>query len=333
VKPATKDDVFDLLSLYATSAALGAAMESGLFWQLEKKPMDAAGVAKALGIPVRRCQYWLQLLGSIGLVERVSEGYVPSSAARTAILDAYGQESWALLAQEARERFPAVQNLALHIHEHGSAWAAQGLTPPHYFAQIVESPERARRFTRMLYEFHQSLADELANLLDMTGVHRLMDLGGGSGVVSLALLREHPQLTSVVVDTENVCVAGREIAAEHPAGDRISYHAADFLNQELPGQFDMVLQCDTGIYREALFRKLGACLNPGGRLVIVDQFAPAEGVAPASRLHWAFLISLEDPNSSFPTADGIQTQLTQAGFRLVSEGSLSGGWVVIEASR
>jgi ubiquinone/menaquinone biosynthesis C-methylase UbiE len=330
---ATTDDVFDLMDSYITSAALGAAMELGLFWLLAEQPLDVTGVAQALGIPRNRCQYWLQLLSSVGLIEQVAKGYVPSPMARTVILDAYSQETWAFLAREGRDRFPAVRDLALHIREPGSAWEAQGLTPPDYFAQIVESSERARRFTRMLYEIHLPLAEELAESLDMSGVDRLMDLGGGSGVVSLALLRRYPHLTAVVVDIASVCAAGRDLAVENSMEDRITYHTADFLRDELPSGFDMILQCDVGSYSEALFRKIRAVLNPGGRLVIVDQFAPAEGVAPPSGLYWAFLGSLENPDSAFSTAAEVQTRLTQAGFQLLSESTLcwSSGWIVIEA--
>ena len=66
MKPATTEDVLDLMDAHLIAAALGAAMELGLFWLLAEGPLDAAGVAQALGIPVNRCQYWLQLLGSVG---------------------------------------------------------------------------------------------------------------------------------------------------------------------------------------------------------------------------------------------------------------------------
>lgn len=333
MKLTTKDEVFDFLWSYTAPLAVGAAMELGLFWLLARQPLDAAHVAEALKVPQNRCNYWLQLLESIGLLEKTSRGYAPSSTAQTAILDAYSQESWAFLAREARKRLPAVHDLALHMIRPGSAWEAQGLTPPDYFAQITESPQRARQFTRMLYELHQELAAELANALDMTGVERMMDLGGGSGVMSLALLRKYPNLTCVIIDIENVCAAGRKIAAEHPAGDRITYHTADFLHDELPGGFDMVLQCDVGNYRQSVFEKLRACLNPGGRLSIVDLFAPAEGMAPASRLNWRFLSSLEKPDSGFHTASQVKAQLTQAGFRSLSEKTLSHDWTLIEACK
>ena len=341
VKPATTDDVLDLIDAYFTSAALGAAMELGLLWLLDDQPLDAVGVAGALGMPTKRCQYWLQLLSRAGLIERVPSGYAPSRTARTAILDAYSQDSWALLAKEARERYPGLRDLCLHIGEAGSVWAVLGLTPPMYDAEMAEDPPAARRFTRMLYELHQPLADELATALDLSAVNRLMDLGGGSGVISLALLRRYTHLTAVVVDSANVCVVGREIANENSLESRITYHPADFLRDELPSGFDMVLECDVDVYSEALFHKVWAALKPGGRFVIVDQLAPAEGIAPPSRVHWAFQGSLMDPEFNFLTASEIQTQLETAGFGRISQSNLApvrgaterftNGFVLIEA--
>jgi cyclopropane fatty-acyl-phospholipid synthase-like methyltransferase len=278
---------------------------------------------------------------STGLVERVPNGYAPSCTARTAILDAYSQETWAFLAGDERQMFPVVRDLAQHIHEPGSVWAAQGLTPTDYFAQIVENPERARQFTRMLYEIHLPYADELARSLDMNGVERLMDLGGGSGVVSLALLRRYPHLTAVVVDIANVCAAGREIAAENSMAERITYHAADFLQDELPSGFDVVLECDAGRYSETLFRRIRAALNPGGRLVLVDHFVFDKSDVPLSCLYWAFEGSLANPDSAFTTTTEIRALLTRAGFQVLSENALpseevqrwSGDWVVIEARK
>jgi predicted O-methyltransferase YrrM len=334
MKLTTTGDVFNFLSAYVASAALGTAIELGLFWLLAEQPLDASGVAQALNIPIKRCQYWLQLLQGMGLIEQDLAGYAPSAVARTAILDAYSQESWAFLAQDQRERFPSVCDLTLHIREPGPIRTAQGLTTVNYVTKIVNDPQRARHFTRMLYELHQPLANRLTELLDMTGVHRFLDLGGGSGVVSLALLRRHPHLTSTVVDIENVCIEGRKIAQENSLSDRITYHAADFVQDELPGGYDMVLKCDVGVYGGALFRKLWAALNQGGRLVIVDHFAPAENVVSPARLYWTFQDSLADPDINVMTVAKLQMQLTQAGFSLLSEGTvLPGGRFVIQAGK
>jgi len=341
MKPITPDDVIDLMDSYVTAASLNAAMELGLFWQLADGPLETETIAQRLDIPTNRCQYWLQLLSSVGLLEQGPDGYGPSPTARTAILDAYSQETWAFLAREMRDRSLAVHNLTRYIHEPGSAWEAQGLTRPDYFDQMIESPERAAHFTRTLYEIHLPLAEEVAGSLDMSGVDRLMDLGGGSGVVSLALLRRNPGLSAVVVDIANVCAAGREIARENALEDRITYHAADFLRDQLPSGFGLVLACDVAPYGEALLRKIRAALNPGGRLVIVDLFAPAEGVAPSAWLYWAMLASLENPNFSLMTVAQVQGRLINAGFQILSERSLahsevlrwSSDWTMIQARK
>jgi predicted TPR repeat methyltransferase len=343
MKPKTADDVFELMDAYVMSAALNAALELGLFWLLAEQPLDVPAVAQALEIPPNRCQYWLQLLSTTRLLDRGPKGYAPSSTAQSAILDACSQDTWAFLAREARDRFPAILDLALHIRQPGSTWAAQGLVPPDYFEQMVEYPEKARDFTRMLYEIHLPLAEALAETLDMGGVKRLMDLGGGSGVMSMALLRRYPDLSAVVVDIANVCAAGREIAVEQSLEERLTYHVADFTRDELPSGFDMILDCDVGCYNETMLPKIWTALNPEGRLVLVDQFAPEPGLAPETfpYPHWLFLGSLESSDVSYPTATEVQTRLTQAGFRLLSEAILpqkgtlrwTKEWVMIEAGK
>jgi SAM-dependent methyltransferase len=328
---------------YIVSAALGAAMELGVFWLLAKKPLSATNVAQSLNIPLNRCHNWLQVLCKLGLLEHNTEGYAPSTIAREAILNAQSQDTWTFQAREDRDSSLFVRDLALNISKPMSTWQTRNLTPPDYFLQIQEDPNYAARFTRKLYEIHCSLAEQLANLLDLRGVKSLLDLGGGSGVVSFALLRKQHDLTSVVVDVANVCQAGRQIASENKLEKRITYLAADLLQDDLPTGFDMVMLCDVGSFSEILFRRIYDVLNLKGHLVIVDKFAPSRTSAPPSRLLSAFLDSLKYPAQSidFTTADVVQTRLQQAGFQDFSVTSVPHkdnmpwniDWVMLEARK
>jgi SAM-dependent methyltransferase len=332
MKPETKDDIWDLLKGHFATAALGAALERGLFWVLAKRPMEPAEIGNELSIPENRCRNWLQLLGHMGLVEHTQEGYVPSGTARSAILDAYSQELWAFLAQEERERLPILLDLPRHIGDPRSLWSVHGLTAPDYLEQIRNDPDRARRFTRMLYEFHQPLAESVAETLDMTGVDRLLDLGGGSGVVSLKLLKRYPDLFALVVDIPNVCAAGREIADETTERDRIEYVALDFVKDPLPSRFDMILACDSADYDEPLFRKIHPLLNPEGRFVIVDQLASEDSAAPRERVTWSFRSSLGDPEYPGPTTlKDIKELLIKTGFGSTAVTALDNDWYIIES--
>ncbi len=115
MKPETTEDILELLDCYIVSAALGAAMELGVFWLLTEKPLPAPDVAQSLNIPLNRCHNWLQLLCKLGLLEDSVEGYVPSTIAREAILNVQSQETWAFQACEERDSSMYVRDLALNI--------------------------------------------------------------------------------------------------------------------------------------------------------------------------------------------------------------------------
>jgi cyclopropane fatty-acyl-phospholipid synthase-like methyltransferase len=102
-------------------------------------------------------------------------------------------------------------------------WQTRTSSPSNYFQRIQEYSNYAARFTRKLYEIHRPLAEQVAGMLDLRGVKSLLDLGGGSGDVSFVLLRKQHDLASVVVDVENVCRVGREIATENGLEKRITY--------------------------------------------------------------------------------------------------------------
>lgn len=326
-------DVIDWLQAYAASAAVGAALELGLPWLLAEAPMGDEEVARALGVPLGRCRPWLRVLERIGLLERLPDGWTPTAWARRAILESYGRESWALLAAEERERLPTVLDLAprLTLPEAAPAPSPGGLDG--YVQQMVEDPERARVFTRMLYELHRSLADTLADLLDVGGARRLLDLGGGSGVMSLALLRRNPGLSAVVVDIETVCAAGRRIAAEAGLGERITYQAAD-LSGPLPSGFDLALECDVGVYTETLFTNVRKALREGGRFLILDQVADTPHEAPTPWvLHWSFTAAISGPAPDPMTPGRLKDMLAGCGFTVGGETVLPDGFRLIEARR
>jgi SAM-dependent methyltransferase len=324
------ETISDLLRGYVPAAALGAALECGLFWILEEGSRPAEQVAVELGVPLRRCRIWLELLVGLQLLDRHGERYALSERARAEIVDMYSRDTWEFLAQEARERDLAGHDLALHLGYPGSVWEAQGTPTPDYVAQMADDPERARRFTRMSYEVNSALAHELAQALSFEDARRLLDLGGGSGVVSLALLRRHPELTATVIDLQTVCTAGRAIAAGMPEGPRLFFHAADFLRDDLPVGYDVILACKVGEYGGRLYEKAARSLAPGGRLIVVDKFV-SEGVGtPMSGLIYAFLSSLQDPAFYLISVSEVLSRLVAAGLQVRAIRSLKTGETVIE---
>jgi predicted O-methyltransferase YrrM len=210
-----------------------------------------------------------------------------------------------------------------------------------WFKRIQEDLDYAQRFTYALYEVHYATGEILAQSLSMKGVKRLMDLGGGSGVISLALLKQHPELTAVVIDIPNVCAIGREIAAKTSVANRIEYQVADYDHDVLPTGFDLILNCDAGGFTPELLNKLFKSLNEGGQLIIVSNIEmdsdwlethPREDLSFPLLLRF-FQNSLTTSELSHMTITEGKKRLTEAGFQNVKHETLENGILIIRGQK
>jgi predicted O-methyltransferase YrrM len=328
----TSDDIRTLMKMHVIPAAVTTALELRLFWYLNDQALSLEEISQNLEIPLDRCHYWLELLIELGLLKREHSRYTPTSLSQSVILEAYSPESWSFLAQAAREQYITANDLSLHISNPKSVLTAQEEKSPDWFKRIQEDLNYARQFTYTLYELHRSSGEILAQALNMRGVRRLMDLGGGSGVMSLALLKQHPDLTAVVIDIPNVCVIGREIAAKTAVADRIEYQVADYDHDDLPTGFDMILNCDAGGFNQELLDKLFKSLNEGGRLIIVSNIEMDSDwleIHPREDLSFPVLLrffqnSLTTSELSHKTITEGKKRLTESGFLHVKEETQNG---------
>jgi hypothetical protein len=149
----TRDDVGRLLDAPLSSAAVAAALELGLFWTFDDGPRSARSVADELHIPEVRCRFWLRTLASLGLLDETEEGFYLSPTGRSAIVEGWSREAWRYLAIEAREASPLVVDLARRLDRRGPV-TDDAVAITDYVDKLRADPDRARRFTELLYELH-----------------------------------------------------------------------------------------------------------------------------------------------------------------------------------
>jgi hypothetical protein len=336
----TTQDIYQFLKMFVPSNALNTALELGIFWQLSEQSRNATEIAQINNIPDHRCQALLDLLFKLGLLDKHEDKYSVSSLAQHTILNAYSAESWAFLAKQAQDHYPLLTNLTTNISYPNSLWEKQNNVPPDWFSQMKQSRVYAKKFTYGLYEYHLSFAKKFAQNFEMSGVNSMMDIGGGSGVMSLELLKHHSHLSATVIDIENVCIYGRKIAEKYSMSNRISYLTLDFLREDLPKGFDLILQCDAGIFTVDFFSKLRTSLSANGRLIIItnidDDSAwlthPESQVSLFKTMN-RFLHSLEiaGKRKVGSTIETVKLSLLEAEFREVTHELWDKGEVIIQA--
>ncbi len=144
-------------------------------------------------------------------------------------------------------------------------------------ATTMEVEASARHLTLALAGRAKNVAPALAAAVDAAQAKTLLDLGGGTGIYSIALVQKYPQLRAVVFDRPEVLKVAAEFAAEYGVADRLELAPGDMFADPLPTGVDLVLlsnilhdwdvpECNRLVARSA------AALRTGGRVLIHDVF-------------------------------------------------------------
>lgn len=162
----------------------------------------------------------------------------------------------------------------------------------------MEAEQSARRLTLALAGRAKNVAPVLAERVSF-GSETLLDVGGGTGIYSIACLKRHPKLKAIVFDRPEVLKVAKEFAVQFEVQDRLECHPGDMFSDPLPTADAILLSNilhDWDVPEcEQLVAKCASALPSGGRLLIHDVFLndSLDGPLPIA-LYSASLFSLTE---------------------------------------
>jgi SAM-dependent methyltransferase len=161
-------------------------------------------------------------------------------------------------------------------------------------------------------------AECLARSVDFSRRRLLLDVGGGSGVYSIAIARRHPALRAIVFDLPPVLEVARERIRGAGLEARVSTAAGDFFADPWPEGADAVLF--SSVLHDwspetcrRLLRKAADALPRGGLLVVREMFADDEGPGPLYAAMSSVTMLLETEGENYPWR-AYESWLEAAGF-------------------
>jgi predicted O-methyltransferase YrrM len=273
---------------YGSELLTAAVAHFNVFGLLAEECRSFDGLRKALGLEERPAIVLVTALRAMRLVEPADDGRLQlTSMARQHLSPGaeFDVSDYIGLAASSPGVLEMVERLKSNrpADADGSGGAAfiyrQGIK------SAMESEELARHFTLALSGRAKNVAPVVAERLDVRGVTKLLDIGGGTGIYSIALLRKHPELRAVVLDHEEVLKVAAEMAEQYGVSDRLELCAGDMFADDLPSDCQAILlsnilhDWDVPQCRE-LVGRCAASLPKGGRLLIHDVFLNDEMDGP-----------------------------------------------------
>lgn len=327
------DSLMRLAFGYWGSRAFLLACRLGLFTLVQRGEDSPLRVAQALSLPIRGIRVLMDAMASQGLLVKEGERYENGDEASTLLVENdSGYIGDFFLAVNDMFYAPSL-DLERALREDRPVWNVDDEG-----RHEAISPEESRLFTRSLHGLHSSVAQTLAQSYDLSRGKRLLDVGGGSGVMSMALVGANPALMATVLDRSQVCGQARELIAEAGLSGRVDTLEGDFFLEDYPGGYDVHLyssilhnfNSDVGL---ALLTKSHRFLPPGGQVFIVEYVLDQDRTSPAfGALFNLFAITTMEGGEA-RTFEEIRRWLKAVGFGEIGIKALLGPWSLIHATK
>ncbi|MCX7645576.1 MAG: methyltransferase [Rhodobacteraceae bacterium] len=280
--------LFDLVAGFVHSQILLALVELDLLRAALDRPVGTAALAGRAGVRPERMEALMRGAAALGLVERAGAGW------QTARLGAalLGVPGLAGMIRHHRILYRDLADPVALLRSAGGGELAR-FWPYVLGPGAAEDPEAARRYSDLMAETQGLVAEEVLRLVDLSGVRRLMDVGGGTGAFLAAAGRAWPGLAMTLFDLPDVVAAAPPRLARAGVADRVALAAGSFRDGPLPAGADAVslvrVLYDHGDETVALLlARVFEALPPGGRVIVAEPMSGGDRPERAGDAYFAF---------------------------------------------
>lgn len=312
------DDFLQALRAFQESRVLLSALELDLYAAVGDGA-TAAEAAKRLGTDPRGTEMLMNALVALGMLtkqedvfrngelpQRFFTGGSPDDARAAMMHTVHMWERWSTLTECVR--------------------AGTSVT---YREPEDREPRWTEAFIAAMHANALQRAPQVVEAVDVEGVNRMLDVGGGSGAYAIAFAQARPELEALILDLPRVARIAEGHIARAGLSERLKTRAGDLRRDRFGEGFDLVLLsaiCHM-LSPEDNLDLLGRCraaLAPGGRIVIQDFILDADKTAPRTAAIFSLNMLVGTEQGASYSEPEYAAWLAKAGFEEVRHIRLTG---------
>jgi len=319
----SQQNIMELATGFQRSRVLLSAFELGIFTSLGDESCTSSEVAADLDIDARATDRLMNALCALGLLEKNSGRFSNKSGAARFLVQGKPEfmgnlmhsvhlwDTWSTLSDAVRHGSSVIKK---EVSEREDTWLDAFIAAMHW--------RGAKQ------------AEQIVSLLDLSGVNRVLDVGGGSGAYAMAFARAKPELRAVIFDLPNVVPLTNGYVEREGLTNRVQTVVGNYKTKMIGGGFDLVflsaiIHSNSPDENRALLKKCVAALNPRGQVVVLDFIMDGERTNPSFGTFFALnMLVGTEAGDTFTEAE-VRSWMQEAGLSSIERKDTSLGTTMI----
>lgn len=219
--------------------ALSASHFLGILKVLDSKALKIKEISDQTEITLRACTILVNLLVAAKFLVRTLDGSIKYSRQGDCYLRSSSPYSWGGMF-ERESQHPLVQQIIKSSKSTADPNDLKFLLTPAWQQNNLISTD-ADSITHSMHSESAATALIQAEAIDLSKYKSLIDIGGGSGVFSIALAEKFSHLSCTVADLPQVGEAAKKFLSSSLASSRLKFLPLDIFKNQWPKGFDSIL--------------------------------------------------------------------------------------------
>jgi len=318
------------IEAYHDAALAYGAVKLGLPETMGAEGWTAERLAAALGLSAPHLSRLLKGLATQGLVAARSDGAFTLTDAGRALMPGVStlREKLLIIVEQYWQPWA---NLAACVETGTPAFDLVFGSPVGDWRRA--KPEQGEAFDSYLARESFAGAEPVLDMLDVSGVKTVADLGGGHGGLLAAILTKHPHLRGVLFTQPLSSMAAKTYLESMDVADRVTLVGVD-IAQDIPVDADMyvlksVLQQHDDTQARMILENCRYALTPGAKLIVVERLMPDRAMDdPAAIMLDLHMMAITGGKTR--TKAEMEALIAEAGLRIAACSKTSDGLAFIE---
>ncbi len=318
---ASFEDLYEILIAPIRSKLMLAGIELGVFNQLSE-PETADAVAAAIESHPENTKLFLDGLAACDLVTKKDGTYQNTTTAQEFLVE--GSQTY------LGELFTFQTQISLYAGLNDlPELVREGPPPP--------TPEMDMASGEMWAQFAVSMANSeragtaqqavriVSDLPEFPTFKRMLDLGGGPGLLGIAIVAAHPSMSGTIFDQPAVVKVAQAFVREYEMDDRIEVVGGDYTTDPIGEGYDLIWASATLNFArddmDSMITKIYDALNPGGVFITYSEGLTHERTKPDTHVLSMISLSLMGQDMCFDQGE-IADSMLRVGFRSIRSRTL-----------